>query len=135
MEKARRAMVLALAWAAGMLCLGCGGDDEVARPIVLADDGSAAAQVKRSGEKETVVKDGEQVGDRYDRVGPPALAPGGRGIAFPARTGTKWRMVKDGEAAGQEYSGVSRAAYSPDGRYIVTTGWDSTAIVWEAAFG
>ena len=59
---ARTRDILIVTLAVGLSCCSCGREPETVGAPVVADDGSAVAQVEKVGEEHVVTKDGEQVG-------------------------------------------------------------------------
>jgi hypothetical protein len=134
-----RLMFLALCLGA-LSFAGCSGEDPGAErafsaprrsvpgaPVMTPDTQSLVAHVQADG-VEFIIRDGETVGRRYERVMAPVVSENGSAVAFIAWADGAMRLVWNGKET--ELSGtVARSlALSPDGRSLAYVGGTSEQV-------
>ena len=111
-----RTLLAALA-AVGTIAAGCGEKEEVRSPVV-SKDGKSVAHVVKAGEKQHVVKDGEQIGEAYEEVSELVFDNDGS-VVFKVTTGARQFVVKNGKRVGNEYEEVGNPVPSPNDGSVV----------------
>lgn len=89
----------------------------------IAKSGSTIATWVEKDGKQWVIRDGNRLGEMYDKISfpGPIYSPNGESIAYTAELGRKHLVIRDGSRVGEVYDDVSPIGYlafSPDSRSL-----------------